>query len=119
MDPDDLEKVLAIRGSSSDEGDFGITWVEPPPHFNGRPTMYPRGADPDPELPALAHLHECEYSVTGYFGNEGSDTDLYTYGALHVTIPPYGEGPRSTAEGEASEKPAPAPRKRAARKKRS
>jgi hypothetical protein len=119
MDPDDLEKVLAIRGSSSDEGDFGITWVEPPPHFNGRPTMYPRGADPDPELPALAHLHECEYSVTGYFGNEGSDTDLYTYGALHVTIPPYGEGPRVAAEGEASEKPAPAPRKRAARKKRS
>jgi hypothetical protein len=119
MDPFALEKALAIRDSSADEGDFGLTWVEPPPHFNGRPTMYPRDATHDPDLPALAHLHECEYSATGYFGNEGSDTDLYTYGALHVAIPPYGEGPRVTGEGEAPQTPSPTPRKRAARKKRS
>src|SRR5438034_6416 len=66
MDPIDLEEALDIQASSEEEGDFGLTWVEPPPHFNGRPTMYPgvgegRAETPDPELPALAHLHECEY----------------------------------------------------------
>ena len=35
--------------------------------------MYPdaaagRAHTQDPELPALAHLHACEYSATGYFG---------------------------------------------------
>ena len=46
-------------------------------------------------IPALIHLHACEYSATGYFGNEGSETDLYVYCALHVAIPPYGEGARA------------------------
>ena len=62
MDPTDLEEALAIRGSSEEAGDFGLTWVDPPPHFNGPPTMYPgaeagRAQTQDPELPALAHLH--------------------------------------------------------------
>jgi hypothetical protein len=48
-------------------------------------------------VPAIAHLHSCEYSATGYFGNEGSEIDLYVYGALHVAIPPYGEGVRTVA----------------------
>jgi hypothetical protein len=116
MDPFDLEKALAIRCSSEQEGDFGLIWVDPPPHFNGRPTMYPRGAAHDPDLPALAHLHECEYSATGYFGNEGSYIDLYTYAALHVVIPPYGEAPR--VADDAPKASSPAPRKRTARKKR-
>ena len=81
--------------------------------------MSPRGATPDPELPALAHLHACEYSATGYCGNEGGDIALYTHGALPVAIPPDGKGTRVTGEGEAPQTPAPAPRKRAARKKRS
>jgi len=51
----------------------------------------------NPDLPAIAHLHSCEYSATGYFGNEGSEIDLYVYGALHVAIPPYGEGVRNVA----------------------
>jgi len=73
--------------------------VDPPPHFNGQPTMYPEIAEGraqamDPDLPALMHLHACEYSATGYFGNEGSDIDLYIYCALHAAIPPYGEGAR-------------------------
>jgi hypothetical protein len=51
--------------------------------------MYPETAEgrahaADPDLPALMHLRACEYSSTGYFGNEGSDIDLYVYGALHV-----------------------------------
>lgn len=33
----------------------------------------------DPDLAALMHLHACEYSATGYFGNKGSDTDFYIY----------------------------------------
>ena len=123
MDPTDLEDALDIRGSSEEAGDFGLTWVEPPPHFNGRTTMYPgaaagRAHTQDPALPALAHLHACEYSATGYFGNEGSEVDFYIYGALHVEIPPYGEGARVVGQGEPPRVPASAPRKRSARKKR-
>jgi hypothetical protein len=99
MDPWDLEEALAVRASSDDAGDFDVVWVDPPPHFNGQPTMYPEIAEGraravDPDLPVLMHLHACEYSATGYFGNEGSDIDLYIYCALHVPIPPYGEGVR-------------------------
>jgi hypothetical protein len=83
--------------------------------------MYPgaaagRAQTQDPELPALAHLHACEYSATGYFGNEGSEVDFYIYGALHVAIPPYGEGSRVAGKVEAPRVPASAPRKRSARK---
>ena len=46
----------------------------------------------DPDLPALMHFYACEYSATGYFGNEGSDIELYSYRAPHAAIPPYGEG---------------------------
>jgi hypothetical protein len=100
MAPWDLEEALAIRASSDDAGDFDVVWVDPPPHFNGQPTMYPEIAEGrahavDPDLPALTHLHACEYSATGYFGNEGSDIDLYIYCALHVAIPPHGEGARA------------------------
>ncbi len=123
MDPTDLEEALDIQASSEEAGDFDLTWVEPPPHFNGRPTMYPgaaadRAETQDPELPALAHLHACEYSATGYFGNEGSDVDFYIYGALHVEIPPYGTGSRVVGKVESPQVPASAPRKRSARKER-
>jgi len=100
MAPWDLEEALAVRARSDDAGDFDVVWVDPPPHFNGQPTMYPEIAEGqahavDPDLPALAHLHACEYSATGYFGNEGSEIDLYIYCAQHVAIPPYGEGARA------------------------
>ncbi|MGH9845452.1 MAG: hypothetical protein ACREEM_42615 [Blastocatellia bacterium] len=100
MDPTDLEDALPIRASSEEAGDFGVIWVDAPPHFNESPTMYPgitegRAPASDPDLPALMHLHACEYSATGYFGNEGSEVDLYVYGALHVAVPPYGEGARA------------------------
>ncbi len=105
MDPTDLENALAIRASSEDVGDFAVVWVDPPPHFNAQPTMYPEIAEgrahaTDPDLPALMHLHACEYSATGYFGNEGSDIALYVYGALHVAIPPYGERARAVTKTE-------------------
>jgi hypothetical protein len=103
MEPSDLENALAVRASSEDAGDFDVVWVDPPPHFNAQPTMYPEIAEgrppgADPDLPALMHLHACEYSATGYFGNEGSEIDLYVYGALHVAIPPYGMGARAVTK---------------------
>ncbi|HUK19085.1 MAG TPA: hypothetical protein VLW65_21840, partial [Bryobacteraceae bacterium] len=69
MAPWDLEEALAVRARSDDAGDFDVVWVDPPPHFNGQPTMYPEIAEGqaqavDPDLPALAHLHACEYSAT-------------------------------------------------------
>ena len=106
MDSTDLENALAIRASSENAGDFEAVWVDPPPHFNAQPTMCldigkVRAHAADPDLPALRRLHACEYSTTGYFGNEGSEVDLYVYGALHVAIPPYGEGARAATGAEA------------------
>lgn len=103
MDPMELEEALPIRASSEDAGDFDVVWVDPPPHFNGHPTMYPEIGESgdhaaDPDLPAIKHLHGCEYSPTGYFGNEGGDVDFYVYGALHVAIPPYGKGVRAVTK---------------------
>lgn len=107
MGPWEIKEALAIQESVGDAGDFDVVWVDPPPHFNGQPTMYPeiagRGAHAtDPELPAIKHLHACEYSATGYFGNEGSEIDLYIYCALHVAIPPFGEGVRAVTGTEPS-----------------
>jgi hypothetical protein len=116
MDPTDLETALAIRASSEDVGDFDVVWVDPPPRFNAQPTMYPEIAEgrahaADPDLPALMHLHACEYSATGYFGNEGSDIDLYVYGALHVAIPPYGERARAVTKTEPARASSSVPRR--------
>jgi hypothetical protein len=95
MDPWAIEDALAVRDSAEGAEAFEVIWVDPPPHFNFAPTMYPDGVPAtDPDLPAIAHLHSCEYSATGYFGNEGSNIDLYVYGALHVKIPPYGADAR-------------------------
>jgi len=107
MTPWDIENALAVRDSAEGAEDLGVIWIDPPPHFNFAPTMYPRideGLAPatDPDLPAIAHLHSCEYSATGYFGNEGSDIDLYVYGALHVEVPPYGEGTRAVKKPKPS-----------------
>lgn len=115
--PDDLEHTLAIRDSAEDAHGFDLIWVDPPPHFNGAPTMYPNLAEgrapvADPDVPALAHFHSCEYSATGYFGNEGSYVDFYVYGALHVDIPPLGEAARTTAKAKPARKSASATRKR-------
>ena len=92
MDSADLEKLLPIRASSEQEGDFGVTWLEPPPTSDD--DLVAIRTEDDSELPAAAHLHSCEYCPWGYFGNEGSEVDLYTYAALHIDIPPFGRGVR-------------------------
>ena len=93
MDSTKLEKALPIRASSEAEGDFGVTWLDPPPTSDR--TRWRSEKDDDSELPAAAHLHSCEYCPWGYFGNEGSDIDLYTYAALQFEIPPFGQAPRA------------------------
>ena len=111
MDSAKLEKLLPIRASSEAEGDFGITWLDPRPTSDI--TSWRSEQDDDSELPAAAHLHSCEYCPWGYFGNEGSDIDLYTYAALQFEIPPFGQGPRAVNKPSTR---APAKREPATRK---
>jgi len=92
MDSADLAKILPILASSEEKGNFGVTWIEPPPMSDQ--TSWRSEQDDDSELPVAAHLHSCEYCPWGYFGNEGSEIDLYTYAALHIGIPPFGKDPR-------------------------
>ncbi len=113
MDADDLNKTLPIRASSEDEGDFGVTWLEPPPTSDE--TSRRSEKDEDSELAAAAHLHSCEYCPWGNFGNEASEVDLYTYAALHFAIPPFGEGPR---QPDKPAKRTPAKRERTVRKRK-
>lgn len=96
MDDEKLSRVLPIRAGSEDEGDFGVTWLEPRPTTDR--LSWRSDENDDTQLPAAAHLHSCEYCPWGYFGNEGSDVDLYTYAALHFEIPPFGEGVRVASE---------------------
>jgi hypothetical protein len=93
MDEARLEEALPIRASSEREGDFGVTWLEPPPSSDSA-----RAQDRDPELPAAARLHSCDYCPWGYFGNESSEVDLYTFAALHIEIQKFGQGPRRAAK---------------------
>ena len=92
-----------------------MTWLEPPPSER---SSQQSEEDTDSELPAAALLHSCEYCPWGYFGNESSEVDFYTYAALHIEIPPSGKGireatkPPSTPLGRTAVK-----RKRAARKR--
>ena len=92
MDSADLAKILPILASSEEKGNFGVTWIEPPPMSDQ--TSWRSEQDDDSELPVAAHLHSCEYCPWGYFGNEGSEIDLYTYAVLHIGIPPFGKDPR-------------------------
>jgi hypothetical protein len=114
MDPDKLARVLPLRASSEDGEGFDVIWIDPPPTCDK--TSWQSGEDDDSELPAAARLHSCEFSPTGYFGNEGSDLDFYTYAALHIEIPPFGEGPRAATPSLA---PVPRKRKPSPRKPRS
>jgi hypothetical protein len=93
MESSDLEEALPIRASSEKEGDFGVTWLESPPSENGSTRQSKE--ERDPESPAAAHLHSCDYCPWGYFGNESSEIDLYTFAALHVEIPKFGQGVRA------------------------
>jgi hypothetical protein len=110
MDSADLERILPIRASAEDVSEFGLTWLDPPPTSDE--TSRRSEKEDDSGLPAAAHLHSCEYCPWGYFGNEASEVDLYTYAALHIEIPPFGQSPRSADEPS---KPAQVKRKRSTR----
>ncbi len=97
MDTARLEKALPILGSSEDEGDFGVTWLEDPPKSDEGNREFT--ADADSLAPAAALLHQCDYCPWGYFGNESSEVDLYTFAALHITIPAFGKGIRAKSFG--------------------
>jgi hypothetical protein len=99
VDASDLERALPIRAGSEKEADFGVTWLEPRPSSDE--TTWQSGETRDPELPAAAQLHSADYCPWGYFGNESSEVDFYTFAALHVEIPKLGQGPRATAKSSA------------------
>lgn len=97
--PDDLEHALSIASEPDAPADFGVTWIGQTPRFNfgaqkPQPMSEKESENPQPDEPALRQIHACEYSHTGYFGNEGGDTEFYVYAALQVTVPSLGEATR-------------------------
>ena len=95
MESSDLEENLPIRASSEKEGDFGVTWLEPPPSSD-KTTWQSRTARSGTAGGGV--LHSCDYCPWGYFGNESSEVDLYTYAALHIEIPEFGQGLRAASK---------------------
>jgi hypothetical protein len=93
VDSSMLEEALPIRAGSEEEGDFGVTWLEP--HPSSDQATWQSKEHGDPELPAAARLHSCDYCPWGYFGNESSEVDFYTFAALHIEIPTFGQGLRA------------------------
>lgn len=100
VDSSKLERALPIRAGSEKKGDFGISWLEP--HPSSDETTRQSQKNDDPELPAAALLHSCDYCPWGYFGNESSVVDLYTFAALHIEIPKVGHGARAATEPSTS-----------------
>lgn len=98
VDGSELEKAIPILASSESDEGFDITWLEPPP--KEPPRISDAGAKRDPDLPAAALLHSCDYCEWGYFGNESSETDFYVYAALHIEIPKFGRGIRAGTRAE-------------------
>jgi hypothetical protein len=83
----DIDRALPVRAHGEDGANFGVTWLE----------KRPSGASGDPDLPAAAPFHSCEYCPWGYFGNEAGDANFYTFAALHINIPQFGQGTRRGA----------------------
>lgn len=113
MDFMDIESELPVSSGVMEAEDPNVVWVIRPPAFNSPPHFYGPGErlPLNPDLPALEYLHACNYSATGYFGNEAGDTEFYVYAALHVVIPPFGEGAREAgprAPGQAKKPRSPA-----------
>lgn len=103
MDNEDLERVLPILAEIDQaEGSHGFHWIAPPPSY----VSGPRNGDAfeDPDSPAVEHLHDCEHSATGYFGNEGGDASFYVYAALHLRIGPPAQRATATVAAESSKK---------------
>jgi hypothetical protein len=111
VESSDLEAALPIRASSEKAGDFGVTWLESPPSSNA--SSWQSRENRDPELPAADRFHSCDYCPWGNFGNESSEVDLYTFAALHIEIPKFGQGLRAATKGSTTKTHKP---KRATRK---
>ncbi|MBI2377884.1 MAG: 2OG-Fe(II) oxygenase [Deltaproteobacteria bacterium] len=86
--PRDLAARLPVRSDSLGSGDSDESG-------EGRPLSWvlPHGSlgdseDEPGEHPVARLLGSVEYSATGYFGNEGSPTELYLHAAIEVEIPP-------------------------------
>lgn len=96
MDDTDLERALPILGYADDGPE--IEWIESPPASYGSTWSEDKE---EAELPAAGHLHNCDYCAHGYFGNESSEVDFYTYAALHLRMPPFGRGIRNSSRAVA------------------
>jgi len=96
VDASILEKNLPIRAGGKSSDDLGVIWIEPAP--SGDETTWRTDENLASDLPAAAHLHSCDYCAWGYFGNESSYVDFYTFAALHIEIPKFGEGVRAVAK---------------------
>jgi len=98
VDPFSLRDALPLAEDEPIDPYDDLTWLQPPPGFNQSPSLYRwswQDAGPiHPDLAPVERFHQCEYSGTGYFGNEGAETGFYLYAALHIAIPPVGEGVR-------------------------
>lgn len=67
----------SIPGESLEHTEDNVEWVEDTPGCSSRPGK-----------PASKQLKDCEYSATGYFGNEASSVTFYSYAGLIIDIPP-------------------------------
>ena len=100
-------EVARAKNRSEQEGQsrplnkagLGVTWLESPPSSERLSGRAKPAEDSGP--PRVAHLHSCEYSPWGNFGNEATDVDLYTYAALHFRIPAWGQGLRGEENSQA------------------
>lgn len=89
-----------------------VMWLIRPPWISA----YPQPADGRPE-PAVELLGETEYSSTGYFGNEASDSSFYSAAVILFDVPPEAaRKPRSAKKSAGSGKQL--PRRKTARKAR-
>jgi hypothetical protein len=93
----DAAKGTAVPDLSYD-GVPGVCWVWRPPTFNmsggerPRATHWGYGASGnESKQPAIAALGATNWSATGYFGNEASQTEFYTYAALELDVPAAGQ----------------------------
>jgi hypothetical protein len=91
LDPYQLDDILPVRHRFGWDKDTAL-WVIPPPRFNSFPQARMRDEHGNkidiPDTPAFEEIHACEYSSTGYFGNEAGDSRFYVYAALQIEVGP-------------------------------
>ena len=81
---DDLEgepfsgEIMDYQDNDSEDDSTEVEWIIDRPNFRS----YSERAN------YVSFVEEVSYSATGYYGNEASETNFYTYAALIVNIPP-------------------------------